>query len=107
MLAESSRTDACYTQIDPFIFRIWLEILKKHPNSVLWLLRFPAPGEAHLKETALRWAGKEVADRVIFTDVANKNDHIHRGRIADLFLDTTEVRCASPPATSQADRFLS
>lgn len=44
----------------------------------------------------MRWAGKEVADRVIFTDVANKNDHIHRGRIADLFLDTTEVCCAPP-----------
>ncbi|BGO93075.1 hypothetical protein NBRC10512_003260 [Rhodotorula toruloides] len=85
-------------KIDPFIFRIWLEILKKHPNSVLWLLRFPAPGEAHLKETALRWAGKEVADRVIFTDVANKNDHIHRGRIADLFLDTTECNAHTTAA---------
>ncbi|ORY72723.1 hypothetical protein BCR35DRAFT_307496 [Leucosporidium creatinivorum] len=78
-------------KIDPFIFRIWLNILIKIPNSILWLLRFPAPGEAHLKETALRWAGQEVADRVVFTDVANKNDHIHRGRVADLFLDTTEM----------------
>ena len=47
--------------------------------------------EAHLKEMALKWAGPEIADRVIFTDVAQKDDHIHRGRIADLFLDTTEV----------------
>ncbi|GAA6052315.1 hypothetical protein JCM3770_007247 [Rhodotorula araucariae] len=85
-------------KIDPFIFRIWLSILTQHPNSILWLLRFPASGEAHLKETAARWAGQEVADRVIFTDVANKNDHIHRGRIADLFLDTTECNAHTTAA---------
>ncbi|GAA5992692.1 hypothetical protein JCM11641_004994 [Rhodosporidiobolus odoratus] len=85
-------------KIDPFIFRIWLNILKKHPNSILWLLRFPAPGEAHLKATAAQWAGQDVADRVIFTDVANKNEHIHRGRIADLFLDTTECNAHTTAA---------
>ncbi|GAA5914406.1 hypothetical protein JCM6882_008223 [Rhodosporidiobolus microsporus] len=85
-------------KIDPFIFRIWLNILKQHPNSILWLLRFPAPGEAHLKDTAVRWAGEEVANRVVFTDVANKNDHIHRGRIADLFLDTTECNAHTTAA---------
>lgn len=71
---------------------MWLEILKKHENSILWLLKFPSPGEAHLKETALRWDGQSVADRIVFTSVVNKNEHIQRGRIADLFLDTTEVR---------------
>ncbi|GAA5980516.1 hypothetical protein JCM10908_001676 [Rhodotorula pacifica] len=85
-------------KIDPFIFRLWLSILQKHPNSILWLLRFPAPGEQHLKETAARWAGQDVADRVIFTDVANKNEHIHRGRIADLFLDTTECNAHTTAA---------
>ncbi|KAM0749157.1 TPR-like protein [Meredithblackwellia eburnea MCA 4105] len=77
-------------KIDPFVYRMWLRILTKHPNSVLWLLRFPAPGEHHLKETARKWAGEDVAKRVIFTDVTNKNEHIRRGRIPDLFLDTTE-----------------
>ncbi|KAI5478980.1 polypeptide N-acetylglucosaminyltransferase, glycosyltransferase family 41 protein [Pseudohyphozyma bogoriensis] len=77
-------------KIDPFVFRIWLKILQRTPNSILWLLRFPAPGEANLKATALKWAGPEVASRIIFTDVTNKNDHIKRGRIVDLFLDTTE-----------------
>ncbi|KPV78662.1 glycosyltransferase family 41 protein [Rhodotorula graminis WP1] len=85
-------------KIDPFIFRIWLSILSRHPNSILWLLRFPAPGEAHLKETAVRWAGQEVADRVVFTDVANKNEHVMRGRIADLFLDTTECNAHTTAA---------
>ncbi|KAK4700382.1 hypothetical protein P7C70_g5865, partial [Phenoliferia sp. Uapishka_3] len=90
-----SASSRIHFQIDPFIFRIWLTILTKHPNSVLWLLRFPAPGEKHLKDMATRWAGPEVASRVIFTaiifeDVTNKNEHIRRGRIPDLFLDTTE-----------------
>ncbi|GAA5827127.1 hypothetical protein JCM5353_006201 [Sporobolomyces roseus] len=85
-------------KIDPFIFRIWLSILKRFPNSILWLLRFPAPGEAHLKETARQWAGEDISSRVVFTDVANKNEHIHRGRIADLFLDTTECNAHTTAA---------
>ncbi|ORY03989.1 hypothetical protein K493DRAFT_311549 [Basidiobolus meristosporus CBS 931.73] len=77
-------------KIDPSIFKVWLRILSRVPNSILWLLRFPAAGEAHLIRTAEEYAGKEVASRVIFTDVAPKNVHIHRGRVADLFLDTPE-----------------
>lgn len=59
-------------QIDPLIFKVWLDILKAVPNSILWLLRFPAPGEPHLKATAERWAGPEVASRVVFTDVCHQ-----------------------------------
>ena len=82
---------------EPTLFRLWLRILARVPNSILWLLRFPASGEPHLLASARQWAGDEVASRVIFTDVAPKHVHIQRGRIADLFLDTTEVsmtRCS-------------
>jgi hypothetical protein len=58
-------------KIDPLIFKYWLEILAAIPNSILWLLRFPAPGEPHLKITAERWAGREVAGRIRFTDVSS------------------------------------
>lgn len=74
------------------IFAVWLRILARVPNSILWLLRFPAAGEQHLMRTARLWAGDEVAARIRFTDVARKDDHVHRGRVADLFLDTVEVR---------------
>lgn len=60
------------------------------PRSVLWLLRFPAAGEEHLLRTARSWAGEEVASRIRFTNVAKKDEHVYRGRVADLFLDTTE-----------------
>lgn len=71
---------------------MWLRILTRVPNSILWLLRFPAAGEEHLRRTAVQWAGEDVASRVRFTDVARKDVHVYRGRVADLFLDTTEVR---------------
>lgn len=73
------------------IFMAWLRILDNVPNSILWLLRFPAAGETHLARAAKAWAGEEVASRVRFTDVVNKDAHVLRSRVADLFLDTVEV----------------
>uniref|UniRef100_V5ER50 protein O-GlcNAc transferase n=2 Tax=Kalmanozyma brasiliensis (strain GHG001) TaxID=1365824 RepID=V5ER50_KALBG len=83
---------------DPMLFRLWLRILQRVPKSILWLLRFPAAGEHHLLREARQYAGDEVASRVIFTDVAPKHIHIHRGRIADLFLDTTECNAHTTAA---------
>ncbi|PWN50290.1 hypothetical protein IE53DRAFT_369041 [Violaceomyces palustris] len=83
---------------DPMLFRLWLRILARVPKSILWLLRFPASGEPHLLREARSYAGDEVASRVIFTDVAPKHVHIHRGRIADLFLDTTECNAHTTAA---------
>lgn len=77
-------------KIDPGVFAVWLRILARVPNSILWLLRFPAQGEEHLLRQARMWAGDEVASRVRFTDVARKDVHVHRGRVADIFLDTVE-----------------
>ena len=71
---------------------MWLKILSLVPRSVLWLLRFPAAGEEHLLRTAKAWAGEEVASRVRFTEIARKDDHIMRCRVADIFLDTIEVQ---------------
>ncbi|KAI0068507.1 TPR-like protein [Artomyces pyxidatus] len=77
-------------KIDPQVYAIWLRILSKVPNSILWLLRFPLASEHNLVRTAKLWAGEEVASRVRFTDVAEKEEHIYRGRVVDLFLDTLE-----------------
>ncbi|EMD42051.1 glycosyltransferase family 41 protein [Gelatoporia subvermispora B] len=77
-------------KIDPGIFAVWLRILVQVPRSVLWLLRFPAAGEEHIKCTARMWANEEVASRILFTDVTRKEEHVYRTRVADLFLDTVE-----------------
>ena len=68
------------------------------PNAVLWLLRFPDLGEANLREMAEAWASKEVADRIIFTDVAQKFQHIARAQVCDLFLDTPECNAHTTAA---------
>lgn len=77
-------------KIDPNIFATWLRILARVPCSILWLLRFPTAGEAYLIQTAKEWAGDEITSRIRFTDVAEKDYHIYRCRVPDLFLDTSE-----------------
>ncbi|OAG06165.1 uncharacterized protein CC84DRAFT_752089 [Paraphaeosphaeria sporulosa] len=85
-------------KIEPTTFRTWLRILQKVPKAILWLLRFPDLGETNLKLTAQAWAGSEVANRVIFTDVAQKSQHIARARVCDLFLDTPECNAHTTAA---------
>ncbi|KAI9806021.1 MAG: hypothetical protein M1833_004428 [Piccolia ochrophora] len=85
-------------KIEPSTFRTWLRILSRVPNAVLWLLRFPDLGENNLKQTAQLWAGREVASRIIFTDVAPKHQHISRARVCDLFLDTPECNAHTTAA---------
>ncbi|OEL18475.1 putative UDP-N-acetylglucosamine--peptide N-acetylglucosaminyltransferase SEC [Dichanthelium oligosanthes] len=88
-LPEDKFIFACFNQLykmDPEIFDTWCNILKRIPNSALWLLRFPAAGETRVRAYA---AARGVRpDQIIFTDVAMKNEHIRRSQLADLFLDT-------------------
>jgi protein O-GlcNAc transferase len=88
-LPEGKVVYACANQLykfDPETFGTWCGILRRVPDSVLWLLRFPPYGEARVKaEAAAR--GVDPA-RIIFTDVAAKPMHIRRSGVADLFLDT-------------------
>jgi protein O-GlcNAc transferase len=72
------------------VFDSWLRILARTPKSILWLLRFPAVAEKNILRCAELWAGPEMASRIRFTDVAPKELHIQRCRVADLFLDTIE-----------------
>eukprot|EP00850_Spirogloea_muscicola_P014424 SM000103S09516 [mRNA] locus=s103:488527:496923:+ [translate_table: standard] len=88
-LPEDKFLFACFNQLykmDPDIFLTWCNILKRVPNSALWLLRFPAAGEARLRAFAQKRGVR--SDQIIFTDVAAKNEHIRRSALADLFLDT-------------------
>jgi len=73
-------------KIEPFIFDLWMRILRQVPNSVLWLMGFNAPMQANLKREAE--ARGIAADRIIFTEKIGKARHLARQRLADLFLDT-------------------
>ncbi|KAF9234136.1 glycosyltransferase family 41 protein [Melanogaster broomeanus] len=79
-----------FANFNQTIFLTWLRVLSRVQRSILWLLRFPAAGESNLLQTALEWAGPEVASRIRFTDVAPKEHHIARCCVADLVLDTAE-----------------
>ncbi|XP_022742039.1 probable UDP-N-acetylglucosamine--peptide N-acetylglucosaminyltransferase SEC isoform X1 [Durio zibethinus] len=88
-LPEDKFIFACFNQLykmDPEIFNTWCNILKRVPNSALWLLRFPAAGEMRLRAYAI--AQGVQPEQIIFTDVAMKHEHIRRSALADLFLDT-------------------
>lgn len=63
-----------------------LQILKRVPNSVLWLLRFPAVGEPNIQQYA-QGMGLP-GSRIIFSPVAPKEEHVRRGQLADVCLDT-------------------
>ncbi|KAI1320744.1 glycosyltransferase family 41 protein [Xylariaceae sp. FL0255] len=85
-------------KIDPATLRTWLRILSNVPKAILWLLRFPELGECNLLRTARAWAGEEVAKRIVFTDVAPKQQHISRARVCDIFLDTPECNAHTTAA---------
>ncbi|KII61331.1 UDP-N-acetylglucosamine--peptide N-acetylglucosaminyltransferase subunit [Thelohanellus kitauei] len=73
-------------KFDPDTFSCWCRILKRVPNSYLWILRFPKQGEDNLREYAKKF--DIPSSRIIFTDVAMKEEHVRRGQLADVCLDT-------------------
>jgi len=73
-------------KIDPATMKMWVNILKKVPNSVLWLLRFPAHGETNILSTTASLGLP--AGRIIFSNVAAKEEHVRRGQLSDVCLDT-------------------
>ena len=73
-------------KIDPDTFDVWMNILKRVPSSVLWLLRFPPEGEENIRKEAAKRGVP--GHRIIFTDVADKQIHVNRCFLADLCLDT-------------------
>jgi protein O-GlcNAc transferase len=73
-------------KIDPATLKMWVNILNRTPNSVLWLLRFPQVGEANIHVAAQQMGLKN--GKIIFSNVAGKEEHVRRGQLADVCLDT-------------------
>jgi len=88
-LPEEGFVFCCFNnnyKLEPFIFDIWMRILKKVPGSVLWLLQLTPEFEGNIR----REAGERGVDpdRIVFADKIGKARHLGRHRLADLFLDT-------------------
>jgi predicted O-linked N-acetylglucosamine transferase (SPINDLY family)/glycosyltransferase involved in cell wall biosynthesis len=68
------------------MFGVWMSILHRAPNSVLWLLADNPTSEELLRHEA---EARGIArDRLIFTQRVLPEDYLARYQVADLFLDT-------------------
>lgn len=73
-------------KITPEIFECWMRILRRVPDSLLWLLSDNPWAETHLK-TACQAHGVD-PERLYFAGRVAPADYLTRFRTADLFLDT-------------------
>ena len=67
-------------------FQIWMEILKKVPNSILLLLKSREEMETNILKEVRN--NNIETNRIIFLDKINFEDHLARHSLADLFLDS-------------------
>jgi predicted O-linked N-acetylglucosamine transferase (SPINDLY family) len=75
------------SKINPYIFNLWMKILKKNENSVLWLKsnKFNVIKNLKLEADKLKIDN----NRIIFANKAESfEDYLASYKLADLFLDT-------------------
>ena len=80
---------ACFNnqyKITPEIFNIWMDILQKCENSILWLLTNNDSSCANLRRAAID--SHVSPDRLIFSGHLPQIEHLARHRHIDLSLDT-------------------
>ncbi len=75
-----------FAKYTPFMFDVWMRLLRNVPNSVLWCAGTnQASIENLLSEAIARGVSK---DRFVFAEQLPIGEHLARHRLADLFLDT-------------------
>lgn len=73
-------------KITPSLFRLWMAILEKVPNAVLWLLADVAEVDQRLRQRA---ADNGIApERLIFAPRLKNAEHMARYPVVDVILDT-------------------
>ena len=88
-LPEKAFILACFNQsfkLDKSIFDCWIEILKKLPNSVLWMLE----DNEIAKKNLYQYIEKNLIDkkRLIFAKRVAREEHLERIKLVDVVLDT-------------------
>ena len=74
-------------KITPTIFTMWTNIMKKIPNSVLWLM--DSEGNSTSENIWREGENRNIErKRIIFTKHMNRKDHLNRLKLVDIFLDT-------------------
>jgi len=88
-LPEKSFVFCCFNQsykISKNEFTIWMRVMKKVENSVLWLLKSNIWAEQNLYEEAKKCGINP--NRIIFAEKISPSKHLSRHQHADLFIDT-------------------
>lgn len=89
-LPEQGFVFCCFNngyKIEPVIFGIWMRLLKRTPDSVLWLFGKNDEMIANLRQEAERQC--VLSNRLVFAPFLPRiEEHLARYRLADLFLDT-------------------
>ncbi|MDC1411073.1 tetratricopeptide repeat protein [Amylibacter sp.] len=88
-LPDSAFVFCCFNnnyKISPNEFDIWMRLLTKVENSVLWLRKSNQLSDKNI----IKEAQKRNIDssRLVFTDRVSIDDHLSRYKLADLFIDT-------------------
>jgi protein O-GlcNAc transferase len=74
-------------KINPPIFKVWMDLLKEVPGSVLWLMKLNDKAHLNLGKSAMEH-GVDPERIVYATRLPSVQDHLARYRLADIFLDT-------------------
>ena len=83
-------------KLTPDVFRIWMDILRAVPNSVLWMRKiYPTSSQRMQKEAAAQGIDPQ---RLIFCMTCDRDEHLARLASADLFLDTLPYGAGSTAA---------
>jgi predicted O-linked N-acetylglucosamine transferase (SPINDLY family) len=88
-LPEDAFVFCCFNnnyKISSAEFDIWMRILSKVPNSVLWLRKSNSFSHINLSNEAIK--RKIDPSRIIFAEKMPMPEHLARHRLADLFIDT-------------------
>lgn len=73
-------------KLEPYSYRAWLDLLRQLPNSVLWLLYEEPEQISNLRRMAVESGLTE--DRLVFSPLVERTQHLLRYRLADICLDT-------------------
>lgn len=76
-------------KLNPPVFAVWMNILRKVPNSVLWLLNDNEEATKNIKMHALEHGIDP--NRLVFADHLPSEEHLERHHHIDLVLDTHPI----------------
>ncbi len=88
-LPETGLVFCCFNQsykIEPSVFAIWMRLLSRVPESVLWLLEENRWAKENLRKEAFSRGVSQ--ERLVFAPIRPLAEHLARYAVADLVLDT-------------------